>query len=118
LVCSVLEEPFRIQNALELGASGYLPKTGGKEELLDAIAAVIRGEIYISKEHSAKVMNTYGLYEKFTKRELDIINLVKKNRTNKQISLELGINIRTVENHMSNLYFKTGVLNRQELMEL
>jgi len=118
LVCSVLEEPFRIQSALEKGASGYVSKTGEKKELLDAIAAVQRGEIYISKEHSAIVMNTYGLYAKFTKRELEIINLIKKNKTNQQISSELGITIRTVENHMSNLYFKTGVSNRQELMRL
>jgi len=118
LVCSVLEEPFRIQSALEMGASGYLPKTGDKEELLNAIAAVLSGEIYISKEHSAKIMSTYGLYAKFTKRELEIINLIKKNKTNKQIANELSINLRTVENHISNIYFKTGTSNRQELLDL
>jgi len=116
LVCSVLEEPFRIQSALEKGASGYVSKTGDKKEILDAMTAILRGEIYISQEHSAKIMNTYGLYAKFTKRELEIINLVKKNKTNKQISQELCINIRTVENHISNIYFKTSAKNREDLL--
>jgi len=118
LVCSVLEEPFRIQTALKMGASGYIPKTGSNQEIIEAIDAVLRGETYISGEHSAKVMKSYGLYEKFTKRELEIINMIKNNKSNKQIADELGLNIRTVENHVSNIYFKTGTVNRQELVKL
>jgi len=118
LVCSVLEEPFRIQSALEMGASGYIPKTGSKQELLEAIDAVLRGETYISGEDSVKVMKSYGLYAKFTRREMEILNLIKKNKSNKQIAGELCLNIRTVENHISNIYFKTGTENRQELLRL
>jgi len=105
LVCSVLEEPFRIQAALKMGASGYIPKTGSNQEFLEAIDAVLRGETYISSEHSAKVLKTYGLYTKFTKRELEILDMIKNNKSNKQISDELSLNIRTVENHVSNIYF-------------
>jgi len=118
LICSVLEEPLRIQSALKMGASGYIPKTGGKIEILEAIDTILRGEVYLSGKHFAKVMNTYGLYEKFTKRELEIIDMIKKNKSNKQIADELGLNIRTVENHVSNIYFKTGAASRDELMKL
>ena len=118
LVCSVLEEPFRIQSALEMGASGYLPKTGSKQELLKAIDTVLRGETFISEEHSVKVMKSYGLYAKFTKREMEILNLIKNNKSNKQIADELSLNFRTVENHISNIYFKTGTENRQDLLKL
>ena len=116
LVCSVLEEPFAIQTALKMGASGFMPKTGSKTELLDVIDTILRGEIYISSEYSAKVMKSYGIYSKFTKRELEIYSLIKKNKTNKQIADELCLNIRTIENHVSNIYFKTGAANRSELM--
>jgi len=118
LVCSVLEEPFRIQTALKMGASGYMPKTGSNQEFLEAIDSVLRGETYISEEHSAKVMKSYSLYEKFTKRELEIINLIKNNKSNRQIADELGLNIRTIENHVSNIYFKTGTENRKDLLKL
>ena len=118
LVCSVLEEPFRIQAALKLGAGGYISKTGSKAELLEAIDTVLEGKIYISNEHSVRVMKSYGLYAKFTKREFEILNLIKQNRTNKQIAQALGISVRTVENHVSNIYLKTGAENKQELLNV
>jgi len=118
LVCSVLEEPFRIQTALKMGASGYISKSGNKTELLNAIDAVLRGDIYISGEHSEKVMKSYGIYSKFTKREMEILNLIKLNKSNKQIASALSLSIRTIENHISNIYFKTGTENRQELIKL
>jgi len=118
LVCSILEETFRIQSALKMGASGYICKTGSNSELLNAIKKILNGETYIPNEYSTKVLSTLGLYEKFTKRELEIFEMIKINKTNKQISQELSINIRTVENHISNLYFKTGASNRIELLKL
>ncbi|MDR0503535.1 MAG: hypothetical protein LBH16_09490, partial [Treponema sp.] len=66
--------------ALKMGALGYISKSGNKTELLNAIEAVLRGEIYISGEHSEKVMKSYGIYSKFTKREMEILNLIKINR--------------------------------------
>ena len=118
LVCSVLEEPFRIQTALKKGASGFISKAGNKNELLEAIDSVLRGETYISGIHSDKVMKSNGLYAKFTKREMEIFTLIKEKKSNKQIADELKINLRTVENRISNIYFKTGTANREELLKL
>jgi NarL family two-component system response regulator LiaR len=118
LVCSVLEDPFRIQTALKLGASGYIPKTGSKTELLKAIDTVLRGDIYITGEHAVKLSKSLGAYEQFTKREMEVLNLIKQNKSNREISKSLCINIRTVENHISNIYFKTGCGSRQELEKL
>ena len=118
LICSVLEDPFRIQTALKLGASGYIPKTGNKADLLCAIDTVLRGETYITDEHNIKINESYGVYTQLTKRELQVLNFIKQNKTNQQIAKVMGINIRTVENHISNIYFKTGKDNRLELMKL
>ena len=118
LVCSCLDDPFRLRAALKLGAAGYVPKTSGKAELLSAIDAVLRGETYISKEHANILKETSGTYSQFTKRELEVLNLIKQEKNNQQIAERLGINIRTVENHISNIYFKTGVDTRQDLKKL
>ena len=118
LVCSCLDDPFRLRAALELGAAGYVPKTSGKAELLSAIASVLRGETYISKEHTNILKETSGTYSKFTKRELEVLDLIKQEKNNRQIAERLGINIRTVENHISNIYFKTGVNTKQDLKKL
>jgi len=118
LVCSVLEDPFRIQTALKSGASGYIPKTGTKAELLIAIDTVLQGEVYISGEHAVKLSKSLGAYEQFTKREIEVLNLIKQNKSNQEIAKALYINIRTVENHISNIYFKTGCGSRLELEKL
>jgi NarL family two-component system response regulator LiaR len=118
LVCSVLEDPFRIQTALKQGACGYIPKTKSKTELLTAIDTVLRGEVYITGEHAVKLSKTLGTYGQFTKREIEVLNLIKQSKTNREIAKILYISIRTVENHISNIYFKTGCGNRQELEKL
>jgi NarL family two-component system response regulator LiaR len=118
LVCSVMEEPFRIQSALKMGALGYIPKTSDKTELLEAIDSVLRKEVFIPSEYSSKINKTFGLYAKFTKREMEIYSLIKEKKSNKQIAEELGLNFRTVENHVSNIYFKTGASSREELIKL
>ena len=118
LVCSVIKEPFRIQSALNMGATGYISKDGSKTELLNAIDTILRGETYISGEHSAKVMKSYGLYSVFTKRETEILNLIKNKKSNIKIAEELGLSIRTVENHISNIHYKSGLKDRFELMKL
>jgi DNA-binding NarL/FixJ family response regulator len=117
IVCSVLEDPFRIQNALKLGASGYVPKSGNKDDLLDAIDKALRGEVYITETHHDKLNEVSGIHAQLTKRELEIYHLLKQNKTNRQIAKELNINIRTIENYVSNIYFKTGTKSRLELLE-
>ena len=118
LVCSVLEEPFRIQNALKLGASGFVPKAGNKDDLLEAIETVLRGEIYLPAGHAQKIRTFSGTYAQLTKREIEVLNLVKFKKTNQEIAETLGVNLRTVENHISNIYFKTNCADRQDLMRL
>ena len=118
LVCSVLEEPFRIQNALKLGASGFVPKAGNKDDLLEAIETVLKGELYLPSGHAKKIKTFSGTYAQLTKREIEVLNLVKFNKTNQEIAKALYVSLRTVENHISNIYFKTNCTDRQDLMRL
>jgi len=115
LVCSVLEDSFRIQTALKLGACGYISKTKSKTELLTAIDTVLRGEVYINDENAVKLSKTLGTYGQFTKKEMEVLNLIKQGKSNREIAKAMYISVRTVENHISNIYFKTGCENRQKL---
>ena len=118
LVCSVLEDPFRIQTALKLGASGYVPKAGDKAELLDAIDTVLGGKTYIPGRHTVKLSESSVAFAELTKREREILSLIKLNKSNQHIAQALDINIRTVENHISKIYFKTGTASHHELLSL
>ncbi|MCL2442639.1 MAG: response regulator transcription factor [Treponema sp.] len=118
LICSVLDDPFRIQTALKLGASGYILKTGNMNDLLCAIDTVLNGKKYIAGIHNIKLNEASDKYSYFTKRELEVLDLIKQNKTNQQIAKAMCLSIRTVENHVSNIYIKTGKENRLELIKL
>jgi len=118
LVCSALADSFKIQTAFNLGAAGFLSKTGGKEELLKAIDTILSGNVYISSEVDIKLKESSSVYAKFSRREMDVIDLLKANKSNKQISNILRINLRTVENYISKIYFKTGFSSREEIQKL
>ena len=118
LVCSALADSFKIQTALKLGAAGFLSKTSGQAELLKAINTILKGEVYISSELNIKLNENSNIFAMFTKREIEVINLIKQQKTNKQIGDALSISQRTVENHISNIYFKTGLSSHEELQKL
>jgi len=118
LVCSALGDSFKIQTALKLGAAGFLSKTSGKDELLAAVNTILSGKVYISSELNSKLNINSTLYAKFTKREVDVINQLKANKTNKQIAETMSISQRTVENYISKIYFKTGFSSREEIKKL
>jgi len=118
LICSVLEEPFRIQTAMKQGASGYVSKAESEAALIAAIDAVLRGGIHLSDSHSAQAIRSLGLYERLSKRELKVLEMIKQNKSNAEIADELFLSIGTVRNHVSNIYFKTETSSRQELMKL
>jgi NarL family two-component system response regulator LiaR len=118
LVCSVIEDSFRIQNALDQGAAGYLPKSGSLDEIITAIDTVLKGETYIPPRHKIKVDTHPDLFSLLTKRETEVLALVRQNHTNTQIAESLRINEQTVKNHIVNIYFKTRTANREDLLRL
>jgi NarL family two-component system response regulator LiaR len=117
LVCSALGDSFNVQTALKQGAAGFLSKTGGKAELLKAIDTILSGKVYVSDELNIKLNENSPIYAKFSKREIDVIKLLKANKTNKQIADALSISLRTVENYTSKIYFKTGFSSREEVQK-
>ena len=115
LVCSMHEDYLNIQRAINTGAQGYITKSAEPEEFITAIETIISGNDYFPKQFSAeKPDDISGL----TRRENEIVSLVKQNFNNEQIAELLGINLRTIENHLGNIYSKLHVTSRKELENL
>jgi NarL family two-component system response regulator LiaR len=117
LVCSAFEDPFRIRTALQMGAAGYVPKSAGEEELLRAMDTALSGGQYMDPRLKLKISRAPDVYGKFTRREREILTMIKQNYPNQRIAASLSISLRTVENHISHIYLKTGCSTRHELID-
>jgi NarL family two-component system response regulator LiaR len=114
LVCSMYEDAFLIQRAMELGARAYVPKSADLSEILSAIDALLAGDTYINKKFKPQKQNLQVL----TRRENEIVSLIKQSLSAKEIAKRLKISLRTVENHLVHIYTKTGYSSREELFNL
>ncbi|MDR0586436.1 MAG: LuxR C-terminal-related transcriptional regulator [Treponema sp.] len=64
-----------------------------------------------------KISLAPGVHGKFTRREREILTMIKQNYPNQRIAASLSISLRTVENHISHIYLKTGCSTRHELID-
>jgi DNA-binding NarL/FixJ family response regulator len=116
LVCSMYEDPFLVQRAMDLGAKGYVAKSAVAGEITAAIDAILAGETYTSVK--IKKQDKKKTFHALTRRESEIAALVKQSLSNQQIAKMLGLGARTVDNHLRNIYEKTGITSRKELFDL
>lgn len=117
IILSMHSEKGMVEELIETGVDGYLLKNSGKEELVSAIQAVMKGNKYFDsevtlsllakKEPVSQTMKEYNL----TKRELEILKLIADGFTNKEIGEKLFISHRTVDTHRTNLMRKLGTNN-------
>lgn len=122
VIClSMFDEDDLIIDMLEAGAKGYLLKNSGKEQIAEAIKTVYNGDVYYCKTTSRKLtgliakskFNPYAKKPKveFSEREKEIIELICKEKSNKEIAEKLFLSVRTVEGHRLNILEKMGVKN-------
>lgn len=100
----------------ELDVDGYLDKQLGIDETLEALKAVSIGKKYIDK--SIESMLQIGKWLDISNREKQIINLLTKGLTQKEIGVKLFISSRTVETHIKNLTKKIGAKNSVHLISI
>lgn len=102
------------------GATGYLLKSADKQEIEDAILAVMKNEMYISKqvgtEHTVTV--TSDDVPKLTRREKEILVYISKGMTNKDIAQKIFVSQSTVDSHRKNLLAKFNVQNVAALISV
>jgi DNA-binding NarL/FixJ family response regulator len=108
-----------ISQLLNYGASGYLLKEEVPEDIIEAVRGVAHGEAGWVSRKVAALLSEILLKEKeggteLTSRELEVLRLVVEGKTNDQIGIDLGISVKTVENHLHAIFRKMGVISRVE----
>jgi len=110
LVLSMHSEAHLVKEILKEGINGYVLKKDSKEELINALYAVKKGELYVSHEiNKMLVRNLHQPDEQklLTEREREILKLIAKEFTNRMIAEALFISERTVEPPRKNIFRKT-----------
>ena len=110
---------------LDAGASGYVPKRAAPEELLTAIRAAARGEVYLYPSLAKLLVAGYlegeggtrSQRQPLTDREREVLERVADGRTNGEIGLELTISPKTVARHRENIMRKLNLHSRTELVK-
>ncbi len=110
----------KIFPAIRAGAVGYLLKESGPDDLADAIKKVHAGESILSPQVQERVMQEVAAgtptahRTDLTVRERDVLRLIARGMSNRQIATELGVAEKTVKTHVSNVLLKLGLHDRTQ----
>ncbi len=127
VILSMYSDEALIREALRNGVSGFLPKGSVSEELLFAISAASRGAIYLSPSIPTTVLmdpppsdgaTAADAHRQLTSREREMLQLIGTGLTNNQMATSLGISVKTVERHRTNLMQKLNAHNLVELIRI
>jgi DNA-binding NarL/FixJ family response regulator len=113
LMLSIDEGEEDVFRALQAGAVGYLPKAAQLQELLRAIRAIHNGERYLPSALAARLAQR-GSGATLTERELEVLELVSKGLTNREIAAALSCSETTAKWHLKNIMQKLDVTDRTE----
>jgi DNA-binding NarL/FixJ family response regulator len=111
IMLSSSDSDGEIQRALRSGASGYVLKSMPQEDLLTVIRMVHAGKRHVPAEVAALLAEHLG-EEDLTPRELEVLQLIRDGRKNKQVADELSISENTVNFHIKNIVDKLGANDR------
>jgi len=129
VVVSAEEDTRKIKSALDSGALGFIPKTHSSQQMLSALHAILDGEIYIPENiekqinqletrrptdtGSSSALQSSGI----TKRQFEVLQLMAKGYSNKQIATSLFLTEHTVKAHISALFNALYASNRTECVQ-
>jgi two-component system nitrate/nitrite response regulator NarL len=114
IVLSMHDESHLVKEILRTGINGYVLKKDTHKELLKAIQEVMAGRVFLSSDVNKILITNLQNPEEgrlLTDREREIVKLIAKEYSNKDIAEELFISERTVETHRKNIFKKTGTNN-------
>jgi DNA-binding NarL/FixJ family response regulator len=124
LVLTVHTDDECILEILQAGAAGYLVKSVFGDEVVQAVRAVVTGEMVLSPSIGQRLLKQAARYptrpvlleagEKLSARELEILKFTARGLSNKDIALALGIKLRTVKGHLADIFSKLRVASRTE----
>lgn len=117
IILTTYDTDNEVYRAIKAGARGYFLKDAGREDLLECIRKVNRGERCIPQTLMDKLATAMS-NEKLTRRELGVLAMLSRGRSNKEIGASLFISETTVKGHLRNIFSKLNVLSRTEAVSV
>lgn len=123
LIVSMLEDDDSVFAAMRAGARGYVPKGANQAEMLRAIRAVANGEAIFGPGIAQRLIGFFStsrpsaqsrIFPDLTEREGEVLELITQGRTNVEIAEQLVLSLKTVRNHVSNIFSKLQVVDRAQ----
>jgi DNA-binding NarL/FixJ family response regulator len=120
VVVSANDDPAVIRRCMQFGASGFIPKTLGTDAMREAIAHVLKGEIWtppdvdLARQSDAEAGATIARLSSLTPQQVRVLMMLSGGLLNKQIAYELGVSEATVKAHVSAILQKLGVESRTQ----
>ncbi len=118
LVLTMVDDDDTVLAAMRIGARGYVLKGAGQDEVLGAIRTVAAGGAVVGAGVARHVLagdrNATGRASRLTDRESQIVSLLADGRSNGEIGRELGISLKTVQNHVSPILVEVQVRDRTQ----
>ncbi len=122
LILTTFERDDYVFTALRNGASGFILKNAPPEQLLDAVRTVAAGEALLAPSVTRRIVEEFARrpaapaaaaeVSDLTERELDVLRLLARGRSNAEIAEELFVGEATVKTHVSNVFMKLGIRDR------
>jgi DNA-binding NarL/FixJ family response regulator len=120
LILTAYDDDPYVMAVLQAGANGYVLKTAGAEDLIQAVRDVHEGKSALDPAITRKLMASLFKQgekppvERLTDRELDVLRLAARGFTNKAIGVQLAISDRTVQGHLAHIFAKLQAASRTE----
>ncbi len=113
VMLSIFETEESLWRAVDAGALGYVSKAAEINEMIAAVREVARGEAFFS-DGLEEILAQRLAREPLTSRELEVLSLLVKGRSNKEIEVQLKVSSSTVKYHLANVFAKLGVSDRTQ----
>ena len=117
IVYSMYAKPGIVSLALEGGAEGFVLKSAPEQELFAAIETILAGETYLQQTLVSPLFTYRTIYDGLTRQEQVIFKKMIERKSRAQITKELNIVERSLDNYLSRIYMKTGCKNHEDLIK-
>jgi DNA-binding NarL/FixJ family response regulator len=124
LVVSAYDEALFAERTLRAGARGYVNKQEAQSKVIDAIRAVLRGEVYLSGIMTQRLLNRSVAgttkpsgVESLSDRELEIFELIGRGNSTRSIAQKLSLSVHTIETHREHIRAKLNLSNSTALIQ-
>lgn len=126
LVLSMHDEAIYAERLLSAGANGYIMKQAAADELLQAVRRVLGGGIYVSDAVGARMIERFAVsgrvqradpIERLSNRELQVLNMIGRGKTTREIAENLRLSVKTIESHRQRIKKKLNLQTAPQLVQ-